>query len=213
MTLDPADANTAYLGYYDALGDGDAILYKSVDGGSTWPNGVQWEIGPLNALVIDPGNRATLYAGTPEGAFKTASGGVSWSNIGLSIDVTVLAIDPGDPSTIYAAAGRNDWFIANAGFVGLFKSTDGGANWAPINTGLDSAFDSRSTVTTITFAPGNPNTLYVATSGRGVYKSLDSGATWEPLNEGLTNLDVRLLAVASNSLYAVTSTGIFKSID
>jgi photosystem II stability/assembly factor-like uncharacterized protein len=63
------------------------------------------------------------------------------------------------------------------------------------------------------FAPGNSNTVYVATSGRGVYKSLDGGAHWEPLNEGLTNLDVRLLAVASNALYAVTTSGIFKAID
>jgi hypothetical protein len=39
--------------------------------------------------------------------------------------------------------------------------------------------------------------VYVATSGRGVYKSLD----------------VRMLAVASNALYAVTSGGIFKAID
>ncbi|HTM51663.1 MAG TPA: hypothetical protein VL285_23370 [Bryobacteraceae bacterium] len=54
------------------------------------------------------------------------------------------------------------------------------------------------TGTTIAFAPGNLNTLYVATSGRG---------------QGLTNLDVRLPAVSSNALYAVTSTGIFKAID
>jgi hypothetical protein len=31
--------------------------------------------------------------------------------------------------------------------------------------------------------------------------------------EGLTNLDVRLLAVASNALYAMGSSGIFKAID
>ena len=79
--------------------------------------------------------------------------------------------------------------------------------------GLASVLDSRSTVTAIAIAPDNRSTLYVATSGRGVYKSLDGGANWEPLNEGLTNLDVRLLAVASNALYAVTSSGIFKATD
>ena len=74
-------------------------------------------------------------------------------------------------------------------------------------------FDSRSIVTAIAFAPNNRSTLYAATSGHGVYKSLDGGDKWEPLNEGLTNLDVRLLAVASNAVYAVTSSGIFKAID
>ena len=112
----------------------------------------------LNALVIDPGNRATLYAGTPEGVFQSADGGASWSNIGLSMGVTSLALDPGDPNTIYAAAGGASYF--GAGFLGLFKSTDGGASWAPINNGLASVLDSRSTVTAIAFAPGNPSTVY-----------------------------------------------------
>ena len=132
--------------------------------------------------------------------------------------VSALALDPGDQNTIYAAAGgdgnwNGDWNRGAAGFLGLFKSTDGGASWAPINNGLASLFDSRSTVTTIVVDSANSGTLYVATSGRGVYKSLDGGGKWEPLNEGLTNLDVRLLAVASNALYAVTTSGIFKVID
>jgi photosystem II stability/assembly factor-like uncharacterized protein len=94
-----------------------------------------------------------------------------------------------------------------------FKSTDGGASWAPINYGLASVLDSRSTITAIAFAPGNSSTLYLATSGSGVYKSLDGGGNWAAMNEGLTNLDVRLLAVASDGLYAVTSSGIFKTTD
>ena len=40
--------------------------------------------------------------------------------------VQALAIDPSSPSTMYAGTG---------GF-GVFKSTDGGASWTAINTGL-----------------------------------------------------------------------------
>ena len=39
-----------------------------------------------------------------------------------------------------------------------------------MNSGLESVLDSRSTVTALAVAPGNPSTLYLATSGRGVYK-------------------------------------------
>jgi photosystem II stability/assembly factor-like uncharacterized protein len=209
MALDAANSNTIYLGQDNWVGG--ATLYKSVDGGSTWTLSYYWDdISPLNALAIDPTNRATLYAGTPEGAFQSADGGASWSNIGLNMGVSSLALDPGDPNTIYAAVGNA---YSNAGFLGLFKSTDGGASWAPINNGLASVLDSRSTVTAIAFAPANPSTVYLATSGSGVYKSLDSGANWGPLNRGLTNLDVRRLALVSNALYAVTSGGIFKAID
>jgi photosystem II stability/assembly factor-like uncharacterized protein len=209
MALDTADSKTIYLADYGGI-VGDARLFKSADGGSNWTDSYYWEIGPINALVIDPGNRHTLYAGTPEGVFQSTDGGASWTNIGLSTGVSSLALDPGNPNTIYAAGGTRDF---GAGFRGLFKSTDGGASWVAINNGLASVLDSRSTVNAIAFAPENRSTLYVATSGGGVYKSLDGGANWEPLNQGLTNLDVRLLAVASNVLYAVTSSGIFKATD
>jgi photosystem II stability/assembly factor-like uncharacterized protein len=216
MALDPANSNTIYLGQDASLGCGCAVLYKTVDGGSTWTLSYSWDDGndtsPLNGLAIDPGNQATLYAGNEEGAFQSADGGASWSSIGLSMGVSSLALDPGDPNTIFAAAGGAATYFS-AGFLGLFKSTDGGANWVPINNGLASVLEARSTVTAIAFAPANPSTVYLATSGSGVYKSLDSGANWEPLNRGLTNLDVRRLAVASNALYAVTSGGIFKAID
>ena len=211
MAFDTADSNTIYLGEYEGTGDGDAILFKSVDGGSTWTQSYYFDIGPVNALATVPGNPAALYAGTPEGVFQSTDGGASWSNIGLSMGVTALALDPGDPNTIYAAAGGATYF--SSGFQGLFKSTDGGASWTPINIGLDRVLASRSTVTAIAFAPGNSNTMYVATSGSGVYKSLDAGANWAPLNKGLTNLDVRLLAITSNALYAVTSGGIFQAIE
>jgi photosystem II stability/assembly factor-like uncharacterized protein len=151
-----------------------------------------------------------LYAGVPEGIFRSTDGGTNWTNLGL-MDVTALALNPGDPNTIYAAAGGASYF--GPGILGLFKSTDRGASWAPINNGLTTVLESRSTVTAIAFAPGNACTVYLATSGSGVYKSVDGGENWKPLNRGLTNLDVRQLAVTSNALYAVTSGGIFKAID
>ena len=42
MALDAADSNTIYLGDYDPVGDGEAILDKSVDGGSTWTQSYGW---------------------------------------------------------------------------------------------------------------------------------------------------------------------------
>jgi photosystem II stability/assembly factor-like uncharacterized protein len=127
------------------------------------------------------------------------------------MDVTALALDPSAPDTIYAAAGGVSYF--GPGVRGPFKSTDGGVSWTPINNGLDRVLASRSIVTAIAFSPGSSNTVYVATSGRGVYKSIDGGARWMPFNEGLTNVDVHLLTIANNALYAVTTTGIFKAID
>jgi hypothetical protein len=57
------------------------------------------DIGPVIALFIVPANRAGLYAGVPEGIFRSADGGTNWSNLGL-MDVTSLALDPSDANTI-----------------------------------------------------------------------------------------------------------------
>ena len=168
MALDASDSKTIYLGdYVDPIGDGGAMLLKSVDSASTWTDSYYWDIGPMNALVIDPGNRATLYVGTPGGVFGSADGGASWNNLGLSTGVTSLALDPGDSNTIYAAAGKGGVRSvllpdsnSSAGFLGLFKSTDGGESWAPINNGLAGVLDSRATVTAIALAPGNPGTVF-----------------------------------------------------
>ena len=63
------------------------------------------EGGTVRALVIDPTNHATVYAGTiSNGVFKSIDGGRTWasSNNGLSPYVTFLVIDPVTPSTLYA---------------------------------------------------------------------------------------------------------------
>src|SRR5579872_4763644 len=60
-----------------------------------------------------------------------------------------FVIDPKNRSVIYAATSR-----------GLFKSTDGGANWSP--TKLTAG------VNALVLDPANPSIMYAATSGKGV---------------------------------------------
>jgi hypothetical protein len=73
----------------------------------------------------------------------------------------------------------------------LFKSTDSGANWSPINTGLGDLLDASANVNALILDPDHPNILYLAASGYGMFKSSDGGATWAAFNDGLTFLDVR----------------------
>ena len=109
----------------------------------------------------------------------------------------VLAIDPQNADTLYAASA-----------TGAFKSTDRGANWNQLSSGLPLETPS---VSSLVMDPRNPSTLYVAT-GRGVFRSMDRGASWTPLNSGLPPGSVGTLAIDpqnSSKVYGVGSGGVF----
>ena len=92
----------------------------------------------------------------------------------------------------------------------MFKSTNGGAVWSAVNTGL-----TDTNVHALAIDPATPSTLYAGTVwGSGVFKSTNGGAAWSAVNTGLTDTDVFALAIdpaTPSTLYAGTSGGVFKS--
>ena len=77
---------------------------------------------------------------------------------------------------------REAYFGATGG--GLWKTTDGGENWAPVTDGLISS----ASVGAVAVSESNPDLVYIGTGetcirgnimpGDGVYKSSDGGKTW-----------------------------------
>jgi hypothetical protein len=70
----------------------------------------------------------------------------------------------------------------------VFKSTDRGASWKPVNAGLPSP-----SVISLAIDPAVPDTLYVnlsfsvaSISSGGVFVSTDGGVSWTIMNPGLT---------------------------
>src|SRR2546422_2720293 len=88
---------------------------------------------------------------------------------------------------------------------GVFQSTDGGANWGAINTGL-----TKPCVGALAVDPQTTSTLYAGTYGGDVFQSTDAGSSWRAINTVPTAGNVRALAIdpqASSTLYAGTSGG------
>jgi photosystem II stability/assembly factor-like uncharacterized protein len=147
--------------------------------------------------------------------------GIQWRQVGPFRGGRALAVEgvPGDPSTFY--------FGAVAG--GVWKTTDGGANWAPL-------FDkeSISSIGAVAVAPSDHNVVYVGTGeaavrgnisyGAGVYKSVDAGKSWK--NIGLKdtrhigalivdpkNADIVLVAALGHAFGPNQERGIFRTTD
>jgi photosystem II stability/assembly factor-like uncharacterized protein len=85
--------------------------------------------------------------------------------------IYALAIDPVTPTTLYAGTENG----------GVFKSTNGGGNWSPVNTGLTDTI-----VRALAIDPVTPTTLYAGTYRGSVFKSTNGGGNWSPVNTGLT---------------------------
>jgi dipeptidyl aminopeptidase/acylaminoacyl peptidase len=169
-----------------------------------------------DAMVVNPKNTTTLYAGTPQGLVKrTLTGGWVASGVGMvyPLRVRAIALDPGNPSVVYAGT---DGERSQQGGT-LYKSLDGGGRWAA--TSLRDV-----DVYSLAVDPLDGNILYAGT-GRGVYKSTNAGASWQAASIGLKSLAVQALVMdptppgagsarRSLTLYAGTRQGeIYKSLD
>jgi photosystem II stability/assembly factor-like uncharacterized protein len=169
------------------------------------------------SFVASPSPSPTPAGAIDEKLFK----GMQWRQIGPFRGGRALTIEgvPGEPDTYY--------FGAVAG--GVWKTTDGGANWKPL-------FDKEpiSSIGAIAIAPSDHNVIYAGTGeaairgnttyGTGVFKSIDAGKTWQ--NVGLKdsrqigalivdprNADVVLVAALGHAFGPNQERGIFRTID
>ncbi len=112
-------------------------------------------------------------------------------------------MDPSNHSTVYCARTNS-----------VNRSTDGGANWEYIGTGISS--ETGTAVNAVAVNPASPSTLYAGTA-RGVFKTTDGAATpWFLINNGLTSTNVKALVIDpdnSSTIYVGTGIGVFKTID
>jgi photosystem II stability/assembly factor-like uncharacterized protein/pimeloyl-ACP methyl ester carboxylesterase len=127
-----------------------------------------------------------------------------WASLGpQGADIESLAIDQHNSNTIYAGTSLG----------GIFKSTDGGASWNGINTGLN-----LWPIETVVIDPNNSNTIYAGVPS-SIAKSIDGGSNWTIINTGLPLLPMTAIAVDptdANTIYAgsnFNSGGLFKTVN
>jgi hypothetical protein len=115
ISFDAIDANVVYVASVapDAT---RAHLWRSTDFGASWtilddhpgfPTGV-----PVNTIVPDPNDSATLYAGTQLGVYRSSDSGTTWSRFGAGmplVNVTDFYIAPNSSRMRAATFGRGFW--------------------------------------------------------------------------------------------------------
>ena len=184
LLFHPTDPDVIYFGTFPSG------IYKSTDGGQSWrESNVGWTNDGVFSLVFHPKNTDIIYAGTYNGVSRSTDGGAHWEmwDEGWPDEQWVFSIDfdPREPNVMYACSknGENEG-TGRDGFHGtVMKSTDGGATWFSITTGLNVNQEFYK----IIVDKLDPDTLYLATQFEGVSISRDHGALWLPWSDGLTN--------------------------
>jgi len=119
----------------------------------------------IRVLTIDP--EGGIFAGTFDGGvFRSTDGGVTWRSISRALPNDSIRGIVFNSRGLFVATGQ-----------GIFKTTDKGRQWIPLNKGLTS-------MATQVLIESGSGALYVGTNA-GAFRSDDDGQTWSPINQGL----------------------------
>jgi photosystem II stability/assembly factor-like uncharacterized protein len=182
----------------------DHVSWKSVPLGYKTPGGIQ-------VLAIE--SDGTIWAGTEShGVFVSLDGGANWSDVsaGLPSDYNLplpsverIVVDP--KGRVYL--GTTPRLIQDA-YAGVFRSTDRGATWIAVNSGLPRG--DASSVTDLVYDPANG--LCGVADGAS-YCSADYGDTWHLLLDASTAgaTALKIAVGPSGELFVATANGLLRS--
>src|SRR5207253_636410 len=169
--------------------------------------------GRASALAIAPNcsqAQCRIYVGAAGGGIWRADNGLATSPNWIFVSgsfttnaIGTMTLDPSDPTgnTLYVGTGEpNGSGDSEAGF-GIWKSTDGGANFTLIGNptavclnpllpggAVISSFGSGRGVNHVEVDPNTASTIYAAAFGKGIFRSPVTGSNWDKIfNPGATS--------------------------
>lgn len=222
IALDPNNPATVYVGTGEANVSGTTYggigILKSTDGGAHWTQLGFTQFAGLGIakIAVDPNNTSNILVATaPDsmsaplggadihanlGLWRSTNGGINWAEVLADTSSppgathpdagTDVLFDPAHPGIAFAGLGNTLQSLTSS--AGMYKSSDSGASWTRLTSGLPSGADVEHVSIGIS---QDGQHIYVALTDAGVtdtaagghfgailngaiYTSTDNGATW-----------------------------------
>lgn len=218
ILISPHDVNTLYIG--------GNLVFRSTNEGQSWeaispdlsvadPETLKQTGGPINldsigaetyatvyALVESTFEQGVLWAGSDDGLIHiTKDGGKNWAKITPPelppfTQISCIELSPFDKATAYVAGTR---YKLDDYQPYLYKTTDYGASWTRINSGIPDNDFTR----VLRADPVRKGLLYAGTE-TGLYISFDDGANWAAFQLNLPVSPIHDLIIKGDDLIAGT---------
>ncbi len=189
LAMAESNHNVIYAGTGEGFGLVDGVngmgIFKSIDRGSTWNVlGSSAVLGNVNRIVVDPSNENIVVAVCNKGIYQSSDGGAIWNQV-YSGQIQDLRATPGNFSILYATER----------YVGVIKSTNGGASWSSANAAMNPGGRVE-----IAISPVKTDRIIASAEGKlsgtnsDLYLSDDGGATWSLVSLNLSSKIVDYLS-------------------
>jgi photosystem II stability/assembly factor-like uncharacterized protein len=202
---------------FAGMGYGGVLL--STDNGATWTkmnSGLPKDAGVTCLTTIG----SDLYAGTWHyGVFRSIGGRKKWKAVNSGLTASNVECLASAGSELYVAIGHYEGggtYNDETGLFeiksdpiyishGVYKSTNYGASWSAVNSGLWNSF--------VRCFAASGEAIFAGTDG-GVFVSTNHGLAWDPASPKIADYYVNTLVMRGTDLYAGTGgNGIFLSND
>jgi photosystem II stability/assembly factor-like uncharacterized protein len=207
LVYDPTDATNVIASYYN-------MHFFRFEGGSSkdvsppcsdQERSAVW----MAYIVLDPAKPKTVYAGSSR-LWRSRNAGQQWQAISPTFDggtISAIEVATADPRRIYVGTEHG----------GIFRSTDGGANWS---ANLSSSVLPGYTITRLCASPTDAERLYATVANFGhshVFRSDDGGTSWQDTDRGqlpdVPHHAVEIPPAAPDTVIVCNDVGVFASRD
>jgi photosystem II stability/assembly factor-like uncharacterized protein len=197
IALAPSNPNLVWVGTGEPNIRNDVItghgVFFSSDAGATWQFKGLGDVGQISRVLVSPEDANTVYVAAlghawapnaDRGVFRTTDGGKTWDKVLYVNDTTGtidLVMEPGNPRVLFAAmwqVRRYPWALDDGGTAsGIYRSTDAGATWKKLTTGLPAGLVGR---IGLAMAASDPQRIYALIESHDgtLWMSRDLGSHW-----------------------------------